>query len=260
MKKNKTALITGASSGIGMEFAEVFARNGYDLVLVARDEDKLEAVSNALMDAYDIEAFMLAMDLTKSDATTAIIQALEKEQVEIDVLVNNAGVGDVNDFASSDIDKADTMIHLNIHALTMLTRKILPGMVARKHGKILNVASVAAFFPGPFMSVYYATKAYVLSFSEALAEELQGTGVQVSTLCPGATKSGFQKEAHFERTKLQNANFVSAKSVAEYGYKKFMQGKQIVIPGFSNKLLVFSRRFMPVSLQAKLVRKVQALR
>jgi short-subunit dehydrogenase len=193
--QKKTALITGASGGIGLDLARLFAEGGYDVVLVARTESKLKELATELASKHGVSARAVAADLADPAAPAQLMERLKAEGVQVDVLVNNAGYGGYGTFAETELDAELKMIQLNISALTALSKAVLPGMLARKSGRILNVASTAAFQPGPLMAVYYATKAYVLSFSEALANETKGTGVTVTCLCPGPTKTGFQQQA-----------------------------------------------------------------
>ena len=255
---NKYALITGASSGIGLELARVFAREGHHLVLVARSGDKLKQLASELKKAHNTESTVIAADLSQMTAVKKIFDQLQQENKKIDFLVNNAGFGDFGFFIDSDWSKAEQMINVNITALTYLTRLFLPQMVKNGSGKILNVASTAAFQPGPTMSVYYATKAYVLHFSEAIGNELEGTGVTVTALCPGATESGFQAVAQLEESKLvKGKKLPTSKAVAEYGYKAMMKGKAVAIHGMGNWLLAQAPRFAPRSWVVKVARKVQ---
>ena len=252
------ALITGASSGIGLELARVFAREGHQLVLVARSGDKLQALANELREKYRTDVTVIAADLSQMAAVKRIYDQLNQENKQIDFLVNNAGFGDFGFFIESDWSKTEQMINLNIKALTYLTKLFLPQMVKNGSGKIMNVASTAAFQPGPTMSVYYASKAYVLHFSEAIGNELKGTGVTVTALCPGATESGFQAVAKLEESKLvKGKKLPSSEAVAEYGYKAMMKGKAVAIHGFGNWLLAQSPRFAPRSWVVKVARKIQ---
>ena len=243
---NKTALITGASGGIGMELARIHASKGDNLVLVARSKDKLDALKSELEKQFGISVYNIGKDLTKNDAAKAIFDELSVQKIRVDYLINNAGFGDFGLFADSNWEKQSEMINLNVLALTYLTRLFLPDMIKNKFGKILNIASTAAFQPGATMSVYFATKAFVLSFSEAIANELKGSGVTVTVLCPGATESGFQAAADLKNSNIFKGNQIaSSKQVAEFGYNMMMKGKIVVIHGFMNKLLAFSVRLAP---------------
>jgi len=253
----KTALITGASNGIGLELAKIFAKRKNNLVLVARNEKILQDLAVELR-LEGIMVHVLSKDLSLPDAAKEVFDFCNTNSIDVDYLINNAGFGDFGFFSVSDWNKQLQMINLNIIALTQLTRLFLTGMIQRKYGKILNLASTAAFQPGPTMSVYYATKAYVLHFSEAISNELEGTGVTVTALCPGATESGFQKASALEDSKLvKGKKLPSSQEVAEFGYKALMTGKVVAIHGLMNKLLVTSVRFSPRSLIRKVVRKMQ---
>jgi len=250
-----TVLITGASSGIGAELARIFAKKGHDLILVARSKQKLVDLKKDIQGKGKIT--ILIKDLGEKNAAEAVYNAVKKEYVHIDILVNNAGFGDYGLFIDSAWKKQEQMITLNITTLTHLTHLFVQDMVANNYGRIMNVASTAAFQPGPLMSVYFATKAYVLSFSEALANELQGSGITVTTLCPGPTTSGFQKEAHMEQAKIVQGNLPAARDVAQFGYSAVMSGKRVAVHGWKNKLLVLSTRFVPRSWVLGLVRRLQ---
>jgi short-subunit dehydrogenase len=253
----QTALITGASGGIGLELAKIFARHGHNLVIVARSQDKLASQARELASQHDISVKVLAKDLADPAAPRDIYRQLQQESIQIDVLVNNAGFATYGFLAELDLDGELAMMQVNIVALTHLTRLFLPDMLERKRGRILNVASTAAFQPGPLMAVYYASKAYVLSFSEAIANELQGTGVTVTALCPGPTRTGFQARADMEDSKLVQGGLMDAATVAEAGYKALMQGETVVVPGLLNKLRAFAVRLVPDRVAARFVRKIQ---
>lgn len=243
---SKTALITGASSGIGHELAKLFARDGYSLVLVARSRDRLSSIAADLGGRFGISVRPIALDLASSHASSSLFEQLQAEGLDIDVLVNNAGFGTFGEFAGIQEEEILGQIQLNVTALTHLTRLVLPGMIARREGKIMNVASTAAFQPGPLMAVYYATKAYVLSFSEALANELAGSGVLVTCFCPGATDTGFQKRAGMENSRLfKKIGPMKVETVARDGYRGLMAGKTVAISGMRNRLVAQSVRFAP---------------
>ena len=254
----KTALITGASSGIGLELAGIFSSNGINLLLVARNESKLKETSKKLAEKNGIKADYLVKDLCDINSAKEVFDYCQKNQIQIDYLINNAGIGDFGFFAESNWEKQLQMLNLNITSLTYLTHLFLPEMIARKSGKIMQVASTAAFQPGPTMSVYYATKAYVLHFSEAIANELEGTGVTVTVLCPGATESGFQAAASMEESKLvKGKKLPTSYEVAKYGYKAMMKGKRVAIHGMLNYLMANSVRFTPRNLVVKVARYIQ---
>jgi uncharacterized protein len=255
---NRIVLITGASGGIGQAFAEIFAREGYDLVLVARREDKLSAIKNALETQYQISVEVIVKDLTQTDAPEEIFSFLSIKKKPISILVNNAGFGDFGKFADADWSKQYDMVQLNITAMMQMTKLFLKPMQEAGYGKILNLASVAAFQPGPLMSVYYASKSFILSFSEALSRELKGSGVTVTALCPGPTKTGFEDAASMANSKLfHSLKVAKVEDVANYGYRSLMKGRPVVVHGLMNKLLVFSVRFMPRCLVREIVFNVQ---
>jgi uncharacterized protein len=257
----ETVLITGASSGIGMELAGVFAKHGYNLVLVARDVDRLGAVRDALAAAYGVVVTVLPLDLSVSGAPEALVDALREQGVVVDVFVNNAGVGMYGNFVDADPEKLRAMIRTNVMVPTMLARMIGAQMADRGRGKILNVASLAGFMPGPWMAAYYATKAHLLSLSEALAAELGPHGVTVTALCPGPTDTPFMKRSGMERSKLvAGRKLYSAKKVAEHGYRALMRGKRVAVPGLKAKLLAFGIRFAPRSWVARVVSRIQGPR
>lgn len=253
------ALVTGASGGIGEALARTLAAKGHDLVLVARSADKLQTLADELIRIHNISARIMAADLGVPGAGHALASRLTHDNVMVDVLINNAGFADFGPFHEADGAKLDSMISLNIATLTELMRDLIPGMVTRGHGRVLNVASTAAFFPGPLMAVYYATKAYVLSLSEAVGEELKGTGVTVTALCPGPTASGFQAAAAMENSKLVKGRKIpSAPSVADDAIKALMAGKPVIVTGWKNKLNVLSPRFLPRRFVPGIVKKAQA--
>jgi short-subunit dehydrogenase len=254
-----TALITGASSGIGLELASLAARDGHDLVLVARQRERLETVGRGLAEEYGIRVSLLDKDLSDPAAPAELGRQLAERGIAIDVLVNNAGVGVYGFFAGTPLGRELEMIQVNIAALTHLTKLLLPGMLERRQGRILNVASTAAFQPGPIMAVYYATKAYVLSFSEALANEVAGTGVTVTTLCPGPTRTEFESRAGSPAAIAlrKKAFLMSASEVARDGWRGMKAGKRVVIPGFANQLLVQAERITPRRLVTAMSRRIR---
>jgi short-subunit dehydrogenase len=252
-----TALVTGASSGIGLALSRVLAKNGHDVVLVARTASKLVDAANELQKS-GVSAGVIASDLSRPNAAGDIVAELKRRNIEIEILVNNAGYGLAGPFVDNDLQRELDMIQVNIVALTQLTKLLMRPMVARKRGRILNVASTAAFQPGPLMAVYYATKAYVLSFSEAIADELRHSGVTVTTLCPGPTQTGFAEIANMTQSRLFTLmRPMSSEDVAQAGYRGMMSGKRIVIPGAKNKMLVQSLRISPRRTVTALVRKFQ---
>ncbi|TAD86442.1 MAG: SDR family oxidoreductase [Bacteroidetes bacterium] len=254
----ETALITGASSGIGLELAKIFAANGINVVLVARSQPQLQQLAQQLQAEHGIEAHVLAYDLSQYSHAKTIFDWCRTAGISINYLVNNAGFGHWSVFAESQWPKQEQMINLNITTLTYLTHLFLPAMVAQKRGKIMNVASTAAFQPGPIMSVYFATKAYVLHFTEAIAHELAGTGVTATALCPGATESDFQNKAAMQESRLfKGKKLPTSAAVAAYGYKTMQQGKVVAVHGFMNWLMAASVGLAPRSLVVKMVAYLQ---
>ncbi|HTW20548.1 MAG TPA: SDR family oxidoreductase [Mycobacteriales bacterium] len=241
------ALVTGASSGIGRELARVLAREGHDLVLVARREPELRALADELSKRYGADSTVITADLSDPGGAQRVYDEVHKAGLAIDVLVNNAGFGGQGRFTETDAAEEQRMLAVNVVALTDLTKLFVPEMTKRGHGRLLNVASTAAFQPGPFMAIYYASKAYVLSFTEALAEELAGTGVTATALCPGVVPSGFQDTAHLSKDSpmLRSPGTKSADYVAEAAIDGMMRGKRIVIPGALNKIGVQALRVSP---------------
>ena len=258
-KKRQTALVTGASGGIGLELASVLAKEGFDLVLVARRKDELEKLAKALAKQHGVEATVVAKDLTRPEAPLELFK--EMKGTSIDVLVNNAGFGTYGKFAEIDRERDLQQIQLNVACLVHLTKLFVGPMLERKRGRIMNVASTAAFQPGPLMAVYYATKAFVLSFSEAIATELAGTGVTVTALCPGPTESGFQSAAKMQESGLfKSMPVADSKSVAVAGVAGMLKGKVIVVPGIVNKLGIQSNRLAPRAVVRAVVKRMQSKR
>lgn len=253
-----TALITGASNGIGLELAKVHASKGDNLVLVARNGNKLNELKAELEKQYAISVWVLAQDLSQPNAAQEVYDETQRQNISVDYLINNAGFGDFGMFYETDWAKELQMINLNITCLTQMTKLYLKDMVKQRKGKIMNVASTAAFQSGPTMAVYFATKAYVLSFSEAINNEVSDKGVTVTALCPGATESGFQVAAAMQNSGLvKDRNLPSSKVVAEYGYNAMMKGKAVAIHGLMNRILANSVRFMPRALVVKVTRQIQ---
>ena len=255
------ALITGASGGIGLELARECARHGHDVVLVARRQDALEAAAGTIEGKYGVHATVIASDLSKPDAPSELHAETVAQGIEIGILINNAGFGLGGEFLETDIHREIDMIQVNVTAVTHLTKLFAPAMVKRRSGRIMNVASTAAFQPGPLMSVYYATKAYVLSFSEAIAEELRNTGVTVTALCPGATATDFAANAEVSNSRLfQKLGVASAEDIARSGYKAMMRGERVAIPGWRDKLMIQAERVSPRRLVTTLARMAQEMR
>jgi uncharacterized protein len=249
------ALITGATAGIGYELARLFAADHFNLALVARDEARLKSVATHLRNDHQIDIVTLPNDLSKSTAPREIFDALRDTPVS--VLVNNAGFGSQGAFADEKLELSLNMMRVNVDALVQLTHLFLQPMLKRRQGRILNVASTAGFQPGPFTNVYYATKAFVFSFSVALAEELAGTGVAVTTLCPGFTKTEFHERAGIKRSSRW-LKMMPAEDVARIGYRGLMNGKRIVIPGIMNKVTAAVSRRLSATFTAKIVRRMNA--
>jgi short-subunit dehydrogenase len=255
-------LITGASDGIGAELAHVFAANGHELVLVARRQDKLQALADQIKMTSGKAPLVIALDLIKPDAVSLLVAQLNAAGLSIQYLINNAGFGLMGRIAELNTTEQLDIVKLNSQALTALTLEFLPQLIQHKGG-LLNVASVAAFMPGPGFTIYYATKAYVRSFTEGLAEELKPFGVKVSCLCPGPVATGFQARAGFDFSGSMGAMkpaMLSARVVAQQGYAGLMAGKRIVIPGVVNKLLVFFARLTPRSLLLPILAAAQKKR
>lgn len=258
---NNTALITGASSGIGAELARIHASHKGNLILVARRVDFLENLRKEIISAHNVKVEIIALDLSLPGASLNLYQQIQEKGLQVDILINNAGFGDYGAFHETSMEKESMMLDLNIKALTELTKYFGKEMGKRGHGYIMNVASLAAFMPGPLMSVYYATKHYVLAFSEGIASEWAPLGVKVTALCPGPTASGFADAANLGGSKLfQRFPIPSSAQVAAYGYKAMLRGKRVAVHGFINKLMVFSMRFTPRNLAAAMVKKVQGMK
>jgi short-subunit dehydrogenase len=254
---NRTALITGASSGIGFELARIHAEKGDNLVLVARSKDKLDELKKELEDKHKVKVFTIGKDLSLPGAAKEVYDELNKQNISVDYLINNAGFGDFGLFEESDWNKQEQMINLNVTALAHFTRLYLPDMIKQGAGKIMNVASTASFQPGPTMSVYFATKAFVLSFSEAVGSEVRSKGITITALCPGSTESGFHARLKGDGKTVKERKLPSAREVAQYGYKAMMKGKTVAIPGFKNSLMAISVRFIPRSIVVKAAKKIQ---
>ncbi len=250
------ALITGASSGIGEELARCFAADSHDLILVARREEKLAALADEMTDTHGVEAHVISADLGIPHAAQDLFETTQGMGLEVDALANNAGIGQTGPFAESDEAMLSTMLQLNMTTLTELTRRYLPGMLARDSGYVLNVGSTAGFQPGPNMAVYYATKAYVYSFTEALVEECKGTGVTITNLSPGATDTEFQHRAGNADSLLFAMGTMTSKQVAQAGYRGLMKGKSLVVPGASNKLVAKTAGLVPRGIIRKVTAKI----
>lgn len=253
---SKTALITGGASGLGYELALLLAKDDYNLVLIDIDAEKLQEVKQGIETDFAVNVQIYAKDLSVVNISEEIM--LELKGLPIDVLVNNAGFGLFGSFWETDWEREKQMLHLHVITTTHLTKLVLKDMIQRGSGKILNLSSLAAFQPGPLMSLYYATKGYILSFSEAIANELKGTGVTVTALCPGPTKTSFQKVVSNASSENKiTFNMANAKEVAAYGYKAMKKGKVYAIPGKFNKLLATLPRFIPRNTAATIVKRIQ---
>ena len=257
-RQGETVLITGASSGIGRELARLFASDGADLVLIARSEGRLRDLAGELAATYGVTAQVVPADLSRPASPGEIAEALTQRQIQVDVLVHNAGFGAHGPIAAIGAGRQLDMIEVNVAALTQLTALLLPGMLERRRGAILNVASTAAFQPGPYQAVYCATKAYVLSFTEALAEEIRGSGVRVSCLAPGATDTGFAAEAGTQGTRLFRRGVMDPGRVARAGHDGMRRGRTLVIPGLRNRVLAFSVRLAPRTLATRVAGRLLA--
>lgn len=246
------ALVTGASGGIGYELSRQFAHHGFNVVLIARDAERLSKVARELENQYHTKTLVLPKDLSHPFAAGEIFGEIQRHNLGIDVLVNNAGFGDLGPLAGAEWEVQRQMLQVNVMTLVELTRLFLPEMIRRKSGRILNIGSTGSFAPVPYMSVYGATKAFVLSFSEALSAELEGTGVTVTALCPGVTATQFARRAKTENSLLVRLNQMTAGDVAKTGYRALMKCKPRVVPGWFNKLMIGSLRFSPRSATLKL--------
>jgi len=254
----ETVLITGASSGLGMELAKLFAADGSDLVLVARREERLIELADELKSEHGIEVHVLPKDLSKKTAPKEIFNHLNKEKIEIDVVVNNAGFGNKGHIADLDTDLQLDMIQVNLVALTHLTRLFITGIIERGYGGILNVGSLAGFQPGPNLAVYYATKAYVLSFTEALAEEISNPNIKISCLAPGPVKTEFGEKSDLEDSLLFKMSLMEMAPVVKAGYEGFRKGQTIIIPGLKQQIVPFLNRFTPRLLVRKIAKKLNS--
>lgn len=255
-KSRRVAIVTGASSGFGSEFARLFASDGVDLVLIARRTVFLKKLANELRKKYDINVYVYSYDLSKTENIQKIYKTVIRKKLRVYYLVNNAGFGEYGYFDSISDETVANMISVNITSLTLLTHLFLPQMRRRKRGYILNVASTAAFVPGPFMSEYFATKAYVLSFSEALHQEYLSYGIFVTTLCPGPSQTGFMDSAHVDKLDFFKGNLPLAKDVAQYGYSAMLKNKPIAIYGKKNRYAVVLAKLLPRSLVRKQTLKI----
>ena len=256
---NETVLVTGASSGIGLELAKCFAADSARLVLAARNTEALQTLADELRRNHKVEAIVLTADLAQPGTPERLFEELPGKGITVDILVNNAGFGTWGKFAGLPLQRQLEMLQVNITALIQLTGLFLPSMVQRQRGGILNVASVAGFVPGPGMAVYYATKACVVSFTEALAEEVTGTNVTVTVLCPGPTATNFGKVAQADPARMVRQVTMSAAAVARYGHHAFRKRKVLAVPGQQNRLLIFLARFSPRFLTRRIAGKFNGI-
>ena len=255
----KTVLITGASSGIGYEFAKIYAKKGYNLVITARRKNNLDRIKQEL-ESFDtlICVDIIVLDLSKQNSAKELYEVVKQRGILIDTLINNAGFGVYGNFIETDIEKEIDMIELNIKSLVVLTKLFLKDMVSRNNGTIINVASTAAFQPGPLMSVYYASKSFVLSFTEAIRNEVRDTNVNISVLCPGPTDTEFEKSASLEESSLfTKLKVMKPEKVAIIGYKGINRNKSVIIPGILNNILITFNKITPRALVINIVRKLQ---
>ena len=252
-----TALVTGATRGIGWKFAKLLALRGYNLVITGRDEEQLDQFKTRYF-ATGVAIRSVVADLSAPDGAETLLRWIKRQKIAVDLLINNAGFGDWGPFASRDAARQLDMVQVNVASLVRITRELLPEMLARGRGGILNVASTAAFSPGPLMAVYFATKAFVVSFSEALSKEVAGSGVTVTVLCPGATKTDFDRAAGLPQGRSSGGNVMDAEKVAASGLDGLLAGKRIVIPGLLNRLGLFGARFAPRSVLLAFVHRFNA--
>ena len=251
---NNYVLITGASSGIGYELAKLFKRDGYNLILVARNKERLKIASDRLKDK-ESKIIMLDVDLSKEEEIDKLIRFINENKIEVDILVNNAGVGSFGDFTEIDWSIEEKLIDINIKALTKLTKYFLPKIIEKRSGGILNVASTAAFASGPRMATYYASKAYVLNITEAIHEEVKDYGVKISCLCPGPVRTSFQNKAGINKSEQAKKYLMDADIVAQIGYDEFKKGKVIIVPGLKNKILIKANKLLPRYISRKIILK-----
>lgn len=254
---NKIALITGASSGFGLEFAHLFARDGYNLIITARPDTKLESTAKKIREEYHIQVYPYNIDLSGHMAAQKLYQWVKQQKLRVNCLINNAGIGNFGRFAENSLEREHELLELNIVSLAELCHQFIPDMIAAGGGKILNVASIAAFQPGAYYATYFASKAFVLLFSEALALEYAKDNITVTALCPGVSRTNFFKRARMaETSSMLQLHLKTADFVAKAGYQGLMKGSRIVIPGFRNKLISKSYRILPRSMLAHITKKM----
>jgi short-subunit dehydrogenase len=253
----KYTLITGASSGIGLELAYIFAKNNHNLILVARSENILSLLKENLKSLYRVDIKIIPLDISGEIGAINLYESVKKKQLEVDILINNAGIGHHGEFIKKDIQTSLDMIDLNIITPTVLTKLFLKDMLKIKKGKIFNIASTAAFQSGPLMSVYYGTKSYLLNFSEGVAEELRDSNIRIITLCPGPTKTAFEKMDKIEKNIFKNFHIANPEDVAKFLYKNIDTKKDILIHGRLNKFMIFITKFIPRKIKINLIKKIQ---
>ncbi|AOR22260.1 SDR family NAD(P)-dependent oxidoreductase [Clostridium taeniosporum] len=251
----KYALITGGTEGIGLELAKLFAKDNCNLIIVARNEEKLLQVKNQIENNYKVDVYILSIDLSIHSSCNKIFKFVDKKNISVDYLINNAGIGSFGFFHEDKVGFEENLININIVALTNLTKYFIRQMIDKKDGGIMNIASTAAFVGGPKMAMYYASKAYVLTLTEALYEEVKNLGIKVSCLCPGPVKTSFQNKAGIKKSEKAKKYLMDADKVARIAYEEFLKGKAIIIPGYKNKLLVWGTKLIPRSISRKIILK-----
>ncbi|MBN1043808.1 SDR family NAD(P)-dependent oxidoreductase [Clostridium botulinum] len=254
----KCALITGGTEGIGLELAKLFAKDNCNLIIIARNKEKLLKVKNQLESKYNITVDILSLDLSIHSSCDKIFDFVDKKNISVDYLINNAGIGSFGFFHKGECGFEENLININIISLTNLTKYFLEKMIEKNHGGIMNVASTASFVGGPKMAMYYSSKAYVLSLTEALHEEVKDLGIRVSCVCPGPVKTSFQSKAGIKKSEKAKKYLMDAEKVAKIAYEGFFKGKAIIIPGHKNKLLVWGTKLIPRSISRKIILKNNA--
>lgn len=252
-KTNKYTLITGGSEGIGFELAKLFAKDKNNIILVARNEEKLLKAKNELVDKFNIDVKIIVCDLSKNHAVDKVIKAVDENNLSVDNLINNAGIGSFGAFHEAVDNFENTLINVNIISVTELTKYFLKKMIKEGNGGIMNIASTAAFVGGPKMAMYYSSKAYVLSLTEAIHDEVKDKGIRVSCLCPGPVKTSFQEKAGIKKSDKAKKYLMNASQVAKEGYYGFLKGKAIIVPGVKNKILILGNKLIPRSLSRKII-------
>lgn len=253
----KYTLITGSSSGIGLNLAHIFAKNNHNLILVARNKDTLSLLKKKLNFLYKVDIKTISLDISGETGAVSLYKIINKKQLTVDILINNAGMGYHGKFLEKDTQSDMNLINLNIVTPTILTKLFLQDMVKAGHGKIFNIASTAGFQSGPLMSVYYGTKSYLLNFSEGIAEELRDSKIKVVTLCPGPTKTSFEKMDKIEKGLFKNFHIADPEDVARYLYKNIDTKKDILIHGNLNKFMIALTKFIPRKINLNLIKKIQ---